>query len=73
MGSLKTMYYESIKQFLISSIITFISTFALAFLPFLGDNTLSHSAIVGGITVAARLAIVAVFQGLTNITKTNLK
>lgn len=61
------MYYTSLKQFLISIGITFVSTFALAFLPFLGDSTATGSALFAGAMVAARLATVAVFQAISNI------
>lgn len=61
---------SSFKEYLKGSILTFISSFAVAFIPFLGGADFSHSAILAAILTAARLALKAVLESLAVIKPT---
>lgn len=53
------MYWKSIKEFVFSSLITFVTVFLGAILPFLGGSNLEQGAFAAVAITALRLGVVA--------------
>lgn len=63
------MYWKSKKDFVLSSVYTFITVFLAAVLPVLGDNEAGKSAIAAAVIVGLRLAVVAILQSIFDWSK----
>lgn len=56
-----------VKDYVKSSVITFVSTFAIAVVPFLGDASWSKSALLGLLLVGVRAGVKGLFEYLATV------